>query len=329
MSVDNHTPIATSAAANAATFNAPLASLDAAIRKNNYAATAAPTVGDDTGDGYTVGSRWFDTTNDRSYVALDVTLGAAIWKEYANSLNGKMAVGAVNVTNAFQTVGITIDQGTNDDVALALQSTGDVSHGMTDVAGNSTYVTHAKLSGANGGLLLTSYSAATAALRLRGRAVTEDGSPRTTSSAAYINLDGQLKSGAGVGNVGSDKNLVTISGNGSVRFVFDSDGDSHQDVGTAWTNFDSHDDLALLNQLSAHVTRINDPLREGFGDWLNTNRDNLERLRLVSFNNDGHHFVNMSRLTMLLVGALRQLGARMEQLEQRLEQGLQRLEAAN
>ena len=48
--------------------------------KHNFTATAAPTVNDDSGDGYRVGSRWIDVTNDRSYVLLDATLGAAIWR---------------------------------------------------------------------------------------------------------------------------------------------------------------------------------------------------------------------------------------------------------
>lgn len=47
------------------------------INKTN--ATTAPTVGDDTADGYVVGSLWIDTTADKVYVATDVTLGAAVW----------------------------------------------------------------------------------------------------------------------------------------------------------------------------------------------------------------------------------------------------------
>jgi hypothetical protein len=47
----------------------------------NYAATAAPGTGDDTGDGYGVGSNWYDVTNDDAYVCLDATAGAAVWKK--------------------------------------------------------------------------------------------------------------------------------------------------------------------------------------------------------------------------------------------------------
>lgn len=49
-------------------------------RLNNDAAAAAPTVNDDSGDGYAVGSRWLDTTNDVEYVCLDATVGAAVWR---------------------------------------------------------------------------------------------------------------------------------------------------------------------------------------------------------------------------------------------------------
>lgn len=50
-------------------------------RKNNYTATTAPTVTDDAGDGYAVGSKWINVTLDKVYVCVDATTNAAIWKE--------------------------------------------------------------------------------------------------------------------------------------------------------------------------------------------------------------------------------------------------------
>lgn len=55
----------------------------AGIHKVNGA--TAPTANDDTGDGYAVGSVWIDTTNDRVYVAVDVTLAAAVWVYIGNT----------------------------------------------------------------------------------------------------------------------------------------------------------------------------------------------------------------------------------------------------
>lgn len=51
------------------------------VIKSNHAATAAPGVGNDNTQGYAVGSRWIDTTNDAEYVCLDASTGAAVWTE--------------------------------------------------------------------------------------------------------------------------------------------------------------------------------------------------------------------------------------------------------
>jgi hypothetical protein len=52
------------------------------FRKNNFVATAPPTVNDDIDLNYEVGSWWFDITNDRAYVCLDSTDGAAVWNTH-------------------------------------------------------------------------------------------------------------------------------------------------------------------------------------------------------------------------------------------------------
>ena len=51
-------------------------------------AIAAPGVGNDNTEGYAVGSRWIDITNDKEYVALDVSTGAAIWTETTGAGGG-------------------------------------------------------------------------------------------------------------------------------------------------------------------------------------------------------------------------------------------------
>jgi hypothetical protein len=50
-----------------------------ATKKSNLTATTAPGAGDDSGDGYAVGSVWVDTVGLLAYQAVDVTLGAAVW----------------------------------------------------------------------------------------------------------------------------------------------------------------------------------------------------------------------------------------------------------
>jgi len=67
-----------------------------------YNATTAPTVNDDSTDGYGVGSNWYDTTNDRAYICLDSTPTAAVWKDcVANLSNTDLTLtGVRTVANA-------------------------------------------------------------------------------------------------------------------------------------------------------------------------------------------------------------------------------------
>jgi len=48
---------------------------------SNFTATIAPATTDDSSLGYGVGSEWFDTVADKSYICVDATAGAAIWVE--------------------------------------------------------------------------------------------------------------------------------------------------------------------------------------------------------------------------------------------------------
>lgn len=67
--------------ANASAARATLGMSNYVDLKHNYAANAAPTVNDDSGAGYAVGSRWIDVTNDEAYVCVDAAVGAAIWEQ--------------------------------------------------------------------------------------------------------------------------------------------------------------------------------------------------------------------------------------------------------
>jgi len=56
--------------------------------RNNYTATAAPGVNDDTNSGYEPGSEWVDQMTDKAYVCLDATEGAAVWVETTQTAAG-------------------------------------------------------------------------------------------------------------------------------------------------------------------------------------------------------------------------------------------------
>lgn len=220
-------------------------------------------------------------------------------------------------SNALMSQGFTLNQGAFDDEIFAGKSS-DIAHGMTSSAETDTYFNFQKQSANDGGLQITGYTEVTNALYLAGYGVTDD-TTKSTAGTAFITLAAGKKSGTAVGAPGADANMVVIkTAAGNTRFIFDADGDSHQDVGTAWTNFHGHDDHELLSVLSAHVSRADDPIREQFSGFLQKNRDVLQQARLVTFNDDGHHFVNMSKLAMLHTGAILQAGDRITELETKI-----------
>lgn len=94
-----------------------------------FSTTGTPGVGDDTADGYMLGSIWVETDQDQAYVALDVSEGAAIWRPIVDqfvlsqdniSIDSNGTTGQVrlvvpqpaNLINAYTVVhgGVTLDQ---------------------------------------------------------------------------------------------------------------------------------------------------------------------------------------------------------------------------
>ena len=48
-------------------------------KMNNFEAVDAPGAGDDSGEGYGVGSVWVDITNNNVYMCVDASAAAAVW----------------------------------------------------------------------------------------------------------------------------------------------------------------------------------------------------------------------------------------------------------
>ncbi len=71
-----------------------------AILLNNWTATVAPAVTDDSNAGYAIGSEWTDVTADKSYKLVDATVGAAVWKETTSAGGGSSVfTPTINGTN--------------------------------------------------------------------------------------------------------------------------------------------------------------------------------------------------------------------------------------
>jgi hypothetical protein len=207
--------------------------------------------------------------------------------------------------NADMTIGLTINQGANDDEIIAVKSS-DVAHGMTDFAETDTYGQLSKNNASYGGLRVRGFrddSSAAAnwgAANFVGYLGEAADTTKTTSGRGVVEITSAVKSGTGITDVGSDGNLMVIRNNTTTRFIFDAEGSAHADI--EWIAFSEHNDLALLDALEA-----------SFGEFADDHRHELERLRIAQFDDrPGHAMVNWTRLTMLLVGAIRQNRARQD-----------------
>lgn len=80
-----------------------LVDLESVQPLNNFTATVNPTVNDDSGDGYSAGSTWYNNVGQDLFLCVDATVGAAVWVDTGVDLSdlGSLAflntVGAANV----------------------------------------------------------------------------------------------------------------------------------------------------------------------------------------------------------------------------------------
>jgi hypothetical protein len=61
--------------------------IDGILSKCNYNAAVNPTVSDDSGDGYSVGSIWINVTDHTSFIAESVASGSAVWQQFYPAVN--------------------------------------------------------------------------------------------------------------------------------------------------------------------------------------------------------------------------------------------------
>lgn len=80
--------------ANSPTGANPIATMNDVSGADAVLKTTDPTVNDDANDGYLVGTRWINTTDDKAFVCLDNTVGAAVWTETTAGGSGESNTGS-------------------------------------------------------------------------------------------------------------------------------------------------------------------------------------------------------------------------------------------
>lgn len=206
------------------------------------------------------------------------------------------------------TVGLVINQGTNDDNAISLKSS-DVS---VTIAGNEedTYGRLRKASASLGGLRIDGFNETTQGVMIFGWGSTDD-TNHNASGNAYVEVEAVKMSAGSAASPGANANLFAVRDGsaGATKFIVDTEGNFFSD--DTGSTYDAYDDLALVEAFD---------VRREFGAWRSSRQDLLVGAGIIA--PDGARgergFVNWTNLLRLHNGAFRQLAGRLESLEARV-----------
>ncbi|KKL93163.1 hypothetical protein LCGC14_1877450, partial [marine sediment metagenome] len=207
------------------------------------------------------------------------------------------------------TLGLTINQGANDDAILSWQSS-DIAHGTTTLADTETYGTVRKVNATTGALQILGLSQTgdTYGIVLRPIAGSAD---TTTSGAAVgaLHAQSELKSGTGSTAFGVNDNIVVFGSSTNAVHIFKGDGDIYTDTdqtsGLTGT-YDDEDDMALVNAAKFGMAGV-------YSDVWKQHTERLNELGIMKGS-----FVSHNKMNALQLGTLGQLHAEIQTLKQEI-----------
>lgn len=262
---------------------------------------------------------------------LDVGNSFVIFNQYGNTSIGAGTGGSatqrlhvvsggmvgINTTvNSKMTLGLTIDQDQNDGEVLALQSTGDVDHGMTNEVDTQTFAAFQKRSAPQGGLIIRAFSEATLGMQLQGNVVT-DITAKTTSASAAVEIRAAKKSDSTVGNMGAGANLLAIRNHLTTRWILDAEGDIFYGGSDDGAITDKYDDAPLLAGFRAIMSPKESPAHRRFKGFLRETEDILVQQGVLTARLDEGGLVSDTALKGLIIDALIQITNRLNTLEEK------------
>jgi len=267
---------------------------------------------------------------DAPYTASEFVWDVAGSRAASLFSGAKMVVGTATAASSKVTgPSLTIDQGTDDGPTLVLKSTGDVNHDMTTYWDTSTYGSFGKYSAGNGGLMIDGVSEGSQGLSLRGIVTTAD-ETHSAGGAGCVEIVAWLKDGTTIQAPWGSDNILAIRAGSSTRAIFTASGDLYLDANQHAYAWDEYDDCQLVRAVELHRSPAT-IIRTQFDEFVRYNRQTLEEAGLIRFNDDGHHFINLTGMNRLISGAVWQLYVEKEQLKERveaLEQEIKLLKAA-
>ena len=200
----------------------------------------------------------------------------------------------------------------------------DVAHGMTSLTDTDCYGSLSIAHGTEGGIRTNGFTEGSKAVVLSANATSGD-TTKSTSAVGAVYWDCAEKNGTDVHGFDANENLFVITNRETARFIFDSDGDGHAD--SAWTTFDSHDDIAMLHDIEATM------VPDTFGKAMKYDAPYLEKIGIIGAgslreeNGKTRGMINYTRLQMLHHGAIRQVHQQLQDVKEFYEDKLAALES--
>jgi hypothetical protein len=242
-----------------------------------------------------------------------------------------------STVNTRVTIGVSLDQGANDNEILAVQSS-DVGHTMLNTANASTFGSMRKFESCAGGLRISGYQdahgSAITGLDLAGFVQNCPDTAKTTGARGVVSVSTNKHANCSSGPLSqTDSNMLVIRDEGTSRFIFDVEGSAYSNV--EWTTYDDYCDIELLRGVHGAMTPCYAPTyKETFGRDMVYNVEKYEDLKLVG--KDSMHWetredgriqlrgmVNFTGLTMLHHSTILQMAdrfnARLDGLETQLK----------
>ena len=248
-----------------------------------------------------IGGIYYEHVGDRMEFVVNNAVGL-------NIINGPKLATYNETAPDVDQGGLCLNQGGDDGNILTFKSS-DVAHARTGVAETDTYAEFKKAGQNDGGLHLTTINdAGNVSFYVDSHARTFD-TGKGTGDHGCINLDANKHDGSNGGEtITSNGNMVTISNDNSVRFIFDAEGDFHADSSS--TTFDSYEDAQLVRAYDlSHGKGV---IASQFDKFVQYNTGDLTDAGLVGritskYNKDGtkaNPLINMSGFMRLHNGAI-------------------------
>lgn len=216
-----------------------------------------------------------------------------------------------DTANANMTVGLTINQGANDDNIIELKSS-DVSHGFTSFIETDSFFRIKKASATLGGVTMGSFSE-DAAVPSPFDFFSGGGTPdtaKTTAGVGLFNFWAYQHDGANnATNIDADGNVFSIrarvGGSLLTRFLVDEDGDMYS-VTTGQT-FDDFDDMAILDTLDGvRSGTLKGHIKAEFGKTMYMNEQTMIDMGILGDTMANGGLTNQTQLARVHTGAIRQ-----------------------